>query len=76
MKVATEAIEPDVAVAHCHHCGVRFYRSRDNHRFCSPSCHTEFHAAERRTALAWYRARVQRQPMHFAESANAEEQRA
>jgi hypothetical protein len=73
MRVTTEAIEPGIAVAHCDHCGERFYRSRANHRFCSPDCHEQFHQAERRIALEWYRAKVQRQPMRFGSTPDASE---
>jgi len=65
MKVATNAvIEDGVAVARCDNCGSRFYRGRASHRFCSISCNHQFHMAERRAALEWFRAhglRVQRE---------------
>jgi hypothetical protein len=49
MKVAANAI------AHCDNCGSRFYQSRTDHRFCSITCHHEFHIAERRAAVELFR---------------------
>jgi hypothetical protein len=49
MKVAANAI------AHCDNCGSRFYQSRGDHRFCSITCHHEFHIAERRAAVEFFR---------------------
>jgi hypothetical protein len=46
-----------VAVAVCDNCGEQFYQSRADHRFCSITCHHEFHIAERRAALEFFRAK-------------------
>jgi len=61
-----------VAVAHCDNCGSRFYQSRADHRFCSITCHHEFHIAERRAAVEFFRA--QRMSVR-REEANPEDQR-
>ena len=43
------------AVAHCDNCGARFDQSRADHRFCSIACNHEFHIAERRAAMEFFR---------------------
>jgi hypothetical protein len=60
VRVAGEMIEEGIEVANCAYCRERFYRGRASHRFCSARCHYEFFQAERRAALAWYRATVVR----------------
>ena len=45
-----------VAVTCCDNCGSQFYQSRAGHRFCSITCHHEFHIAERRAAVDFFRA--------------------
>ncbi len=42
--------------AYCDNCGARFYQTRADHRFCSLTCHHEFHAAERKAALEFFRS--------------------
>ena len=57
MKVAANAVIKDgVGVVRCDNCGSRFYQSRADHRFCSITCHHEFHIAERRAAVEFFRA--------------------
>jgi len=61
MKAAANAVIKDgVSVAHCDNCGTRFYQSRADHRFCSITCHHEFHIAERKAALEFFRAQRMR----------------
>jgi hypothetical protein len=48
--------EGNVSVRGCDWCNRRFYRGRDNHRFCSRKCGVEFFKAERRAALALFRS--------------------
>jgi len=55
MKAAV-VIKDEVGVAHCDNCGRRFYQSRADHRFCSITCHHEFHIAERKAAVEFFRA--------------------
>ena len=55
MKVSANAVIED-GVAHCDNCGSRFYQSRADHRFCSITCNHEFHIAERRAAMEFFRA--------------------
>ena len=54
MKVSANAVIED-GVAHCDNCGARFYQSRADHRFCSIACNHEFHIAERRAAMEFFR---------------------
>jgi len=54
MKAAA-MIKDGVGVAWCDHCGARFYQIRADHRFCSITCHHEFHIAERRAAVELFR---------------------
>jgi hypothetical protein len=56
MKVADAMIKGGVGVGWCDHCGSRFYQTRADHRFCSITCHHEFHIAERRAAVEFFRA--------------------
>ena len=55
MKVSANAVIED-GFAHCDNCGSRFYQSRADHRFCSITCNHEFHIAERRAAMEFFRA--------------------
>jgi hypothetical protein len=51
-------------IGYCDNCGAQFFRSRADHRFCSIPCHHEFHIAERKAALEFFRAqqtKVQRE---------------
>jgi len=58
IEVGSKAFEPDdnIAIRTCDWCGQPFYQGRDNHRFCSVEHGRKFHMAERRAALALFRA--------------------
>jgi hypothetical protein len=43
-------------IGYCDNCGAQFFRIRADHRFCSIPCHHEFHIAERKAALEFFRA--------------------
>ena len=53
--------DENIPIKDCAWCGQPFYQGRDNHRFCCVEHGRQFHIAERRAALALYRAiQVQR----------------
>src|SRR5262245_29908609 len=53
--------DENILIKDCAWCGQPFYQGRDNHRFCCVEHGRQFHIAERRAALALYRAiQVQR----------------
>jgi hypothetical protein len=70
----------------CENCGEAFTPYLGSQRFCCHACSDEWFMEERRQAVTWFRAmgmtvqtkanNQKRQPMHFAESAQREEQRA
>jgi hypothetical protein len=58
-------------MACCDWCKGHFTPIRDGHRFCSISCHNEWHVLNRREAMkAW--ERMQRQQKFFAPDLNRE----
>lgn len=73
MKVAANAMIED-GVAHCDNCGARFYQSRADHRFCSITCHHEFHIAERRAAVEFFRAQRMKVQRGEAKPESSEDQ--
>ena len=48
--------DENIAVRACDWCGQPFYQGRRNHRFCCVEHGRKFHMAERRAALALFRA--------------------
>jgi hypothetical protein len=61
-ELMAESVEhdPSISPRHCDWCGAWTYRNR----FCSVGCSIEFFQAERRQAIAWFRAsgmKVQRE---------------
>jgi uncharacterized Zn finger protein (UPF0148 family) len=53
----------DIIVKACDWCGQPFYQGRENHRFCCIECGRKFHIAERRAAVALFRATMRMQEM-------------
>jgi hypothetical protein len=49
-------LDENIAIRACDWCGQPFYQGRHNHRFCCLECGRKFHMAERRAALALFRA--------------------
>jgi hypothetical protein len=49
-------LDENVAIGACDWCGQQFYQGRSNHRFCCVEHGRRFHVAERRAALALFRA--------------------
>ena len=49
-------LDDNTATRTCDWCGQLFYQGRDNHRFCCVEHGRRFHMAERRAALALFRA--------------------
>ena len=58
IEVGSNAFELDenIAIRACDWCGQPFYQGRSNHRFCCVEHGRRFHVAERRAALALFRA--------------------
>ena len=58
IEVGSKAFELDenIAIRACDWCGQPFYQGRHNHRFCCVEHGRKFHVAERRAALALFRA--------------------
>jgi hypothetical protein len=55
--LATALVDSDNhTVISCAWCSQRFYRAYERHRFCSLDCGVKFFQAERKAALAFYRA--------------------
>jgi hypothetical protein len=49
-------LDDNTATRTCDWCGQSFYQGRHNHRFCCVEHGRKFHMAERRAALALFRA--------------------
>jgi hypothetical protein len=58
IEVASRAfgLDENIAIRACDWCGRPFYQGRHNHRFCCVEHGRRFHMAERRAALALFRA--------------------
>jgi hypothetical protein len=53
--------DKNITVRACDRCGQPFYQGRENHRFCCIECGRKFHIAERRAAIALFRATMRMQ---------------
>jgi hypothetical protein len=67
-QLATKLEETEnIPIRNCDWCGQPFYQGRDNHRFCCVDHGRQFHMAERRAAIALYRATMRMRLMQEQE---------